>query len=378
MTNQPPSLGAATAVRSPLQANAAFVAIARLAEHAVSDANLETFLSELVAAVAGSLAVELVDVLEVLPGDSELLLRAGAGWNNGLVGTTRIPLAKGSHAEFILSSREPVMVDFESETRFAPPALLCDHGVISAMGIAIAGRNRRPFGCLCVHSRSRRSFDALEVSFLTATANLLSGTIQRHQLDDHHQLMIRELRHRSGNLFAQLLALFSQTAKTSRSVADLTTKYHARVLALANAHRLITESGWSSTPLVELLRALLAPHLDRTTFTGPSVSLGPDPAFSLSTAVHELGANAVKHGSLSRAAGRVELIWSVAPAEGGPVLTFEWIETNGPRPRRLRRRGFGSRLVETVIQRQLNGNVDWDYQPAGLRVHMQVPIGPES
>src|SRR5262249_8475872 len=178
----------------------------------------------------------------------------------------------------------------------------------SRMSLGSAGRNRRPFGCLCVHSRSRRSFGALETSFLAAAANLLSGTIQRHQLNEHQQLMIRELRHRSGNLFAQLLALFSQTAKTSRSVADLTTKYHARVLALANAHRLITESGWSSTPLIDLLRALLAPHLDRTTFRGPSVRLGPDPAFSLSTAVHELSANAVKHGSLSRAAGRIELV----------------------------------------------------------------------
>ena len=48
--------------------------------------------------------------------------------------------------------------------------------------------------------------------------------------------MIREMRHRSGNLFSQLLALFSQTARTSKSIADLTTKYQARVLAMANAH----------------------------------------------------------------------------------------------------------------------------------------------
>jgi len=377
MTDRLPDQGALTIVRPPLQAEAAFAAIARLAEQALSDTDLETFLSELIAVIGGSLEAELVDVLEVLPGEAELLLRAGTGWTSGLVGTARVSLAAGSHAELILSARGPVMVDFESETRFAVPPLLRDHGVVSAMGVAIPGRNRRPYGCLGVHSRSRRSFDTQEMSFLTAAANLLSGTIQRRQLNDHHQLMIRELRHRSGNLFAQLLALFSQTAKTSRSVADLTAKYNARVLALANAHRMITESGWSSTPLIELLRALLAPHLDRTTFSGPSVSLGPDPAFSLSTAVHELGANAVKHGSLSRAAGRVELAWSVEHADGATMLTFYWTEMNGPRPRRLRRRGFGSRLVETVIQRQLNGNVQWDYQPEGLRVHMQVPLGPE-
>ncbi len=100
---------------------------------------------------------------------------------------------------------------------------------------------------------------------------MIAGAIQRRQLDQRHELMIRELRHRSGNLFSQLLALFSQTAKTSRSVADLTTKYEARVLALAGAHRLITEGGWKATSLTELLRALLGPYLDRIALAGPDV-----------------------------------------------------------------------------------------------------------
>ena len=52
------------------------------------------------------------------------------------------------------------------------------------------------------------------------------------------------------------LALFSQTAKNSRNVSDLVIKYEARVLALANAHRLITEGGWKSTSLNELLNIL--------------------------------------------------------------------------------------------------------------------------
>jgi two-component sensor histidine kinase len=352
-------------------------AIVRLAETGLSELNLETFLVTLVDIVAEAVAADLVDMFEVLPGDAEALLRAGTGWNSGLVGAARIPLTKGSHSEFTLSGNEPVVIDFEAETRFPPPSLLREHGVVCAMTVPISGRDGRPFGRLGVHRRSRRRFNGLETSFLAVVANLVSGTIQRHQLNDRHQLMIRELRHRSGNLFAQLLALFSQTAKTSRSVAELATKYDARVLALANAHRLITEGGWSSTPLSELLRALLAAYLDRTTLHGPSVRLGPDPAFGLSTAVHELSANAIKYGSLSQPSGHIELTWSVAHTNGGATLFLDWTESNGPRPGRSRRRGFGSRLVETVIQRQLNGDVQWDYQPEGLHVQMQIPLGRE-
>ena len=134
--------------------------------------------------------------------------------------------------------------------------------------------------------------------------------------------MIRELRHRSGNLFSQLLALFSQTAKNAKTMAELTSKYQARVLALANAHRLITEAGWKSTSLDELLRVVLGPYLDRTTLNGPNVDVAPDPTFTLSAALHELAANAIKHGSLSRSKGRLEVSWSAKRTESGMTLTL--------------------------------------------------------
>jgi two-component sensor histidine kinase len=170
------------------------------------------------------------------------------------------------------------------------------------------------------------------------------------------------------------LALFSQTAKNSRSMAELTTNYQARVLALANAHRLITEAGWKSTTLSELLRVLLGPYLDRTSLTGPNVDLEPDPTFSLSAALHELMSNAIKHGSLSRSHGRLELSWSVASTRQGMTLTFDWVERNGPPARRPRRTGFGTRLIGLVIERQMNGEVHPSYTRDGFSIRMLVPL----
>ena len=186
--------------------------------------------------------------------------------------------------------------------------------------------------------------------------------------------MIRELRHRSGNLFSQLLALFSQTAKNSRSVADLVAKYEARVLALANAHRLITEGGWKSTSLNELLNTLLAPFLDRISFSGPNVFLEPDPTFGLSMAVHELATNASKHGSLSEPAGRVGVTWSITRTQQGLTLVLDWKESQGPAPKRTRRPGFGSRLINMVIERQLNGQSQQSFDAMGLNARLTVPL----
>jgi two-component sensor histidine kinase len=182
------------------------------------------------------------------------------------------------------------------------------------------------------------------------------------------------MRHRSGNLFSQLLALFSQTARTSKSIADLTSKYQARVLAMANAHRLITEGGWKSIPIMELLYAVLGPYLDRASLDGPNIDLEPDPVFNLSAALHELTANAIKHGSLSRPKGQLDVRWSVNRTQRGMTLALDWVEKNGPPARRPRRVGFGTRLIDLVIQRQLNGEVSRSYSRKGLAVKLLVPL----
>jgi PAS domain S-box-containing protein len=349
--------------------------LARLSEHALTESDLQKFFDEVVHTTVDILDLELVKILELLPGDAELLLRAGVGWKPGLVGIATVSTGRDSQAGYTLASGRPVIVEsLASETRFTGQPLLHDHGVVSGMTAPIAGRDGRAYGVLGLHTAERRRFHDYEVSFAAAVANVVAGAIQRRQLDQRHELMIRELRHRSGNLFSQLLALFSQTAKNSRSVSDLVTKYEARVLALANAHRLITEGGWKSTSLNELLNTLLAPFLDRISFTGPNVFLEPDPTFGLSMAVHELVTNASKHGSLSDTRGRVELTWSVGRTEQGLTLVLDWKERNGPAPKRARRPGFGSRLITMVIERQLNGKVDQSFAPGGLHAILTVPL----
>ena len=349
--------------------------VARLGAQALTELGLQRFFDDSVRTIAETLEVELVKILELVPGDAELLLRAGTGWLPGLVGTALVSTDRNSQAGFTLASGGPVIVEnLASETRFGGPSLLHQHGVVSGLTIPIAGRDGRTYGVLGAHTTRRRNFSENDVSFLAAVAHMIAGAIQRRQLDQRHELMIRELRHRSGNLFAQLLALFSQTAKSSKNIAELVPKFEARVLALANAHRLITESGWRSASLTEILNPLLAPFLDRITLTGPEVFLEPDPTFGLSAAVHELATNAIKYGSLSVRSGRIEVTWSVQRTEQGLTLLFDWKERNGPRQKRNRRPGFGSKLIHTVIERQLNGKVLQSFGPKGMDANLTIPL----
>jgi len=350
-------------------------ALAQLAERALAEPDLERLLNDAVSTVALTLSVDFVKILELLPGNTELVLRAGFGWKKDVVGSILTTTAPNSYARFTLDSAVPVVTDdYFEEKRFEIARYLKDHKCVSGLSVTIAGRDGRAYGILGVCTLHKRIFGEHEISFLASVANVLAGAIQRRQLEQRHELMIRDMRHRSGNLFSQLLALFSQTARNSRSIAELAGKYQARVLALANAHRLITESGWKSTPIMELLYIVLGPYLDRVSFSGPNVELEPDPIFNLSAALHELAANAAKHGSLSRPKGQLALNWTVSHTRRGMTLTLDWIEKNGPPARRPRRLGFGSRLVGLVIERQLNGEVHRTFARSGLTVHMVVPL----
>jgi two-component sensor histidine kinase len=350
-------------------------ALAQLGERALAEPDLERLLNDAVSTVALTLSVDFVKILELLPGDVELMLRGGFGWKTDLVGSVVATTGPNSFARYTLDSAAPVVTeDYAQEKRFELAPYLKDHKCVSGISVAISGRDGRAFGILGVCTAHKRAFGEQDRSFLASAANILAGAIQRRQLEQRHELMIRDMRHRSGNLFSQLLALFSQTARNSRSIADLAEKYQARVLALASAHRLITEGGWQSTPIMELLYIVLGPYLDRVSFSGPNVELEPDPIFNLNAALHELVANAARHGSLSRPKGRLELSWTVGRTNRGTTLTLDWIEKNGPPARRPRRLGFGSRLIGLVIERQLNGEVHRTFARSGLTVHMVVPL----
>ncbi|HEY7296791.1 MAG TPA: HWE histidine kinase domain-containing protein [Xanthobacteraceae bacterium] len=350
-------------------------AVARLGERALTENDLQKFCDGAVATVAQVLDSELVKILELIPGDAELLLRSGVGWKPELIGTAHVSTARDTHAGFTLASGRPIILEnLANEKRFAGSPLLHNNGVVSGIAVPIAGRDGRAYGVLTAHCRTLRKFSEHDVSFITAVASVVAGAIARLQSDRRQELMIRELRHRSGNLFAQLLAMFSQTAKTSKNIPELATKYQARVLALASAHRLITEGGWKSASLAELLNTLLGPYLDRISLSGSSVFLEPDVTFGLSTAVHELATNALQHGSLSGRNGRVEVTWFASRTALGPTLTIDWKERQGPRPRRAPRARLGSKLINLSIERQLNGKVEQNFSPEGLDVKLIVPI----
>jgi len=154
--------------------------IARVGLSALEEANLQHFLEQAVREIQQTLETDYCKILELQPDGEVLLLRAGIGWKEGLVGNACVPGGMDSQAGFTLKLMEPVIVeDLSKERRFSGPPILAEHGVKSGVSCIITGPDDA-YGVLGVHTRERRTFTGEDANFLQAAASVIAGGIGRH------------------------------------------------------------------------------------------------------------------------------------------------------------------------------------------------------
>ncbi len=157
--------------------------IADLGQEALISFDLPALMNKSALLLAQTLGVEYAKILELIPAENILLLRAGIGWTEGYVGHLKISADYGSQAGYALLSHRPIIVeDLNSETRFNDPQLLLEHQVTSGISVIIEGYDG-PWGVLGVHSRQRRLFTSDDIYFVQSVANILGVALERVRLD---------------------------------------------------------------------------------------------------------------------------------------------------------------------------------------------------
>ena len=201
---------------------------------------------------------------------------------------------------------------------------------------------------------------------------------ERKRLEDQQALISRELHHRIKNTLTMAQALISSTARHARTIAEFQQAVSARITLLAKTQELLIERDRCGASIRDILKFEMEPYdgkaEQRLRFDGPDVRLPSEPAVTFAMAVHELTTNAVKYGALSIPTGHVDVDWSVEVRRGKRKLTFEWRERDGPPVRKPDRQGFGSVLLKRVLARQLDGEVEMDFAPDGLKVRIAATL----
>jgi two-component sensor histidine kinase len=176
--------------------------------------------------------------------------------------------------------------------------------------------------------------------------------------------LAQEAEHRSKNLLASVQAVVNLS--NADTPDGLKKAIEGRIAALANVHSLFVETRWVGAELSAIASQELAPYSEKNAksvrLDGPRTVLSPNVAQTIAVALHELATNAAKYGALSAAEGHVDVTWRHG-TDG--QLTLGWTETGGPAVQKPTRRGFGSRVIERMIE-QSQGEVTFDWRPEGL------------
>jgi two-component sensor histidine kinase len=338
---------------------------------------------------AEGLRAEYSKVMEYIPAEHRLLVRAGYGWDEGIVGCASVGADLASPAGFALSTGKPVISNhLENEQRFRTPELLVQHGIRRAMNVILQG-DGSPFGVLEVDSRSEGEFNEHDIAFLQGAANILGMAIERQRYErrltqalDRHQVLLKEVNHRVKNSL-QVVAGMLQLQAAAAGDPDVTqrlTEASGRVLTIGRAYeRLAYNADYEEIDLVAYLRdvfkdleAAVTPcvlHLDAP----DEIRCAADRAILVALVVNALVLNAAKYAYPGRPG---EPIWVRVVKDGESTFLISVRDDGVGLPASYNpstSRRLGTRLV-TALSKQLGAELTRPASAKGTHFVLRVPI----
>ncbi|MEM9317811.1 MAG: HWE histidine kinase domain-containing protein [Pseudomonadota bacterium] len=218
-------------------------------------------------------------------------------------------------------------------------------------------------------------WSADDAMFANALRIAILQSIQiKDELDDNRQrlgLIVSELNHRVRNLLALIQSISHHSQTEARSVEEYAESLEQRLLALAGAHDVLTQTDMAGAPLREMVETELKPFDGRghVTLNGPDIVLQPDAVSIIALLLHELVSNAAKYGALSVPKGKVAVTW--ARARDGIELV--WRERDGPPVSEPHRAGFGTTIIRDAVPYEFGGQAALNFDLAGLHATFWLP-----
>jgi two-component system CheB/CheR fusion protein len=187
--------------------------------------------------------------------------------------------------------------------------------------------------------------------------------------------LIAELQHRTRNLLAIVQAIARQTLGKGGSLDAFT----SRLATLGRVQALLSGALDEQIDLGDIVRlelgAVGASVGGRVTLGGPRVPLGFELIQTFGLVLHELATNAVKHGALKDAQGRLDVAWQIARDEdGGPFLILDWRESGVTLMPDNSRKGFGSELIERALAFTPRAKTALSFGADGILCHIKIPL----
>ena len=151
-------------------------AVATLGLLALTPSSPQEIFDEACSLVAATLGTESVAVIEQSADGATLYVRAGRGWDEGVVGKIALPGGPSSLAGYTILAGSPVASeDLPNDPRFAAQPFIPQQSIVSAGCVVIGGGSGRAWGVLGAYTRDTRRFTDDDINFLQAMANTIAA-----------------------------------------------------------------------------------------------------------------------------------------------------------------------------------------------------------
>ena len=349
---------------------------------------LQELLDSAVRMAAEGLEAELCKVLEYIPSENRLLLRAGIGWDPGLVGIASVGADLASPSGYALRTGKPVISNhLENEERFRTSELLRDHGVRRAINVILQG-DGAPFGVLEVDSRSEGEFSDQDISFLQGAANILGMAIERQRYErglqtalEHQKVLMQEINHRVKNSLQLVGSMFNLQARKAKDPAlvQALQEAYGRVTAVARVHeRLYLSAEVGTVDLSAYLKAVCEDLQGVTAENkiafeaGEPIPMNTDRAVLVALLVGELVTNAAKHAYPVNAPGEIR-VGVFRESDASVVVSVRDDGKGLPDSFDIKDGGLGMTIVGAFVE-QSGAKLEIRRHPVGTEFLVSIPF----
>jgi two-component sensor histidine kinase/CheY-like chemotaxis protein len=372
-------------------------ALAEFGTFALGESDLGKVLTEAARVCAEGLEVPFCKVCRYRPEENDLLVEAGVGWHQGVIGRVVSRADASSPQGRAFTTGDPVICgDLNKDASFVLPSFYAEHGIISTVDVVINKKDGTPYGVLEIDSPEQHDYGKHDIAFLTGFANILAEAVatskrnltlqgafdrmqdmvgdrdrllatkntlldEKTRLLDDKTVLARELQHRVRNNLQLVHGMLDKQLQNTDDGAgkDGISAIARRVMTLAQVYDQLLGSGMTRTIdfgayLSSLCSSFAAleyaehPKIVQTCHC-ERVILDLDTVTAMGLVVSELIANSYAH-AFPDGAGSITVSLSMNPQGDEATIVFADTGVGFTETDLTKRHGLGlmRRLVEQV------------------------------
>jgi two-component sensor histidine kinase len=334
---------------------------------------LASFLHEAVLQVARAVEIDHVKVLQYRRRTADLLVVAGLGWADAVVGSAVLSTDMRSAPGRAFQTGEPVTIkNMYEQNEYVPSDLLKQHGIISLTNVPVL-IDGAAWGVLEVDSTTQRDFSEDTTDFMMAVAALMGTFAGRASRPDktaglvaaaeaqNRDVLLHEMQHRVKNNFQVILSSISLQKRryTDLEVHRALDHVASRINAISLAHdQLALRNDGRIVRLSDYIQALCnsigqqAEEVD-INVECDELELSIDRAVPVGLILNEAATNSIKHAFGSNGGGsiNVKLTGGVGYGEASLIVS-----DNGRGMGKSREGGSGLKLIASLAK-QIGGTI---------------------